>query len=128
MANTAATVLAEFASAVDAVAVRRGRAGGARRGHCRGTPSATSIIGLRAVGDVIVKGGDLFGDCQHHGPLANACKRTALPLSRARCMIMFARCLPFKFADLVAQQVKNIEEASSGLCCQGRPGPILRIS
>ena len=65
IANTAGdSVLAEFPSAVDAVAVRGGSSGEARLRRDAGVPEDGRLqfrIGIH-VGDVAVRGGDLLGD------------------------------------------------------------------
>ena len=112
IANTAGdSVLAEFGSAVDAVrcaveaqeALAEANAGASPDRHIN------FRIGVH-VGDVMVKGGDLFGDG------VNIAARLQT-LARAGCVCVSGvahdqvrKILPFAFTDLGAQQVKNIEE------------------
>ncbi|WP_407151624.1 adenylate/guanylate cyclase domain-containing protein [Bradyrhizobium sp. ORS 86] len=110
IANTAGdSVLAAFGSAVDAVqcaveaqaALAKANAGLSRQINFR--------IGIH-VGDVMIKGGDLFGDS------VNIAARLQALASAGGCCIssvaydQVKKILPLEFTDLGAQQVKNIEE------------------
>ena len=112
IANTAGdSVLAEFGSAVDAVrcavesqaALAETNAGASPDRHIN------FRIGIH-VGDVMVKGGDLFGDGVNIGA-----RLQTIALAGGICISGAAhdhvrKVLPFTFNDLGAQQVKNIEE------------------
>jgi adenylate cyclase len=112
IANTAGdSVLAEFGSAVDAVqcaveaqaALAEANAGLSLDRHIN------FRIGVH-VGDVMVRGGDLFGD-----GVNIAARLQTLASAGGTCISGAAhdqvrKILPFAFADLGAQQVKNIEE------------------
>jgi TolB-like protein/class 3 adenylate cyclase len=112
IANTAGdSVLAEFGSAVDAVqcaveaqaALSKANVGLSRDRHIN------FRIGVH-VGDVMIKEGDLFGDCVNI-----AARLQTLASAGGVCLSGVAydqvrKILPFAFADLGAQQVKNIDE------------------
>lgn len=112
IANTAGdSVLAEFASAVDAVqcavaaqeALVEANAGSSPDRH------VNFRIGVH-VGDVMIKGGDLFGDGVN---IAARLQTLAKPggISVSGSVYDHVRkVVPFAFTDLGAQQVKNIEE------------------
>jgi len=112
IANTAGdSVLAEFGSAVDAVqcAVEAQAA----LAEANATLSPDHHINFRIgvhVGDVMVKGGDLFGD-----GINIAARLQTLASAGGTCISGVAhdqvrKILPFAFTDLGAQRVKNIEE------------------
>jgi adenylate cyclase len=112
IANTAGdSVLAEFGSAVDAVQCAV-EAQAALAGANSGLSPDRHInfrIGVH-VGDVMVKGGDLFGD-----GVNIAARLQNLASAGGVCVSGVAhdqvrKILPFSFTDLGAQQVKNIEE------------------
>jgi len=112
IANTAGdSVLAEFGSAVDAVQCAV-EAQAALAGANEGLSSNRHInfrIGVH-VGDVMVKGGDLFGD-----GVNIAARLQTLASAGGVCVSGAAhdqvrKILPFAFTDLGAQQFKNIEE------------------
>jgi adenylate cyclase len=112
IANTAGdSVLAEFASAVDAVRCAV-EAQGSLSAANAGLPTDRQInfrIGIH-VGDVMVRGGDLFGD-----GVNIAARLQTLASAGGVCVSSVAydqvrKILPFAFADLGEQQVKNIEE------------------
>jgi adenylate cyclase len=112
IANTAGdSVLAEFGSAVDAVqcaveaqaALAEANAGASPDRHIN------FRIGVH-VGDVMIRAGDLFGD-----GVNIAARLQTLASPGGVCVSGVAhdqvrKILPFAFADLGAQQVKNIEE------------------
>jgi adenylate cyclase len=112
IANTAGdSVLAEFASAVDAVQCAVAAQGALAEANAGASPDRhiNFRIGVH-VGDVMVKGGDLFGDGVN---ITARLQTLALPggVSVSGAAYDHVRkVLPFKFADLGAQQVKNIEE------------------
>jgi TolB-like protein/class 3 adenylate cyclase len=112
IANTAGdSVLAEFGSAVDAVqcaievqaALERANSGLSPGRHIN------FRIGIH-VGDVMIKGGDLFGD-----GVNIASRLQTLASAGGTCISGVAhdqvrKILPFAFTDLGAQQLKNISE------------------
>ncbi|SEB84862.1 adenylate/guanylate cyclase domain-containing protein [Bradyrhizobium erythrophlei] len=113
IANTAGdSVLAEFGSAVDAIQCAV-EAQAALAGANVPLPPERHInfrIGIH-VGDVMVKGGDLFGD-----GVNIAARLQAIASAGGTCISSVAydqvrKILPLAFTDLGAQQVKNIEEA-----------------
>ena len=112
IANTAGdSVLAEFASAVDAVQCAVAAQGALAEANAGASPDRhiNFRIGVH-VGDVMVKGGDLFGDGVN---ITARLQTLAAPggVSVSGAVYDHVRkVLPFKFADLGAQQVKNIEE------------------
>jgi TolB-like protein/class 3 adenylate cyclase/tetratricopeptide (TPR) repeat protein len=113
IANTAGdSVLAEFGSAVDAVqcAVEAQAALAGANATLSPERHINFRIGIH-VGDVMVKGGDLFGD-----GVNIAARLQALASAGGTCISSVAydqvrKILPLEFTDLGAQQVKNIEEA-----------------
>jgi TolB-like protein/class 3 adenylate cyclase len=112
IANTAGdSVLAEFGSAVDAVqcAVEAQAALAQANADLPWDRQINFRIGVH-VGDVMVKGGDLFGD-----GVNIAARLQTLASAGGTCISGIAydqvrKILPFAFSDLGAQQVKNIEE------------------
>ena len=113
IANTAGdSVLAEFGSAVDAVqcAVESQTALAGANAILSPDRHINFRIGIH-VGDVMVKGGDLFGD-----GVNIAARLQAIAIAGGTCISSAAydqvrKILPLAFTDLGAQQVKNIEEA-----------------
>ncbi len=112
IANTAGdSVLAEFGSAVDAVQCAV-EAQAALSEANAGLPPDRHInfrIGVH-VGDVMIKGGDLFGD-----GVNIAARLQTLTSAGGVCLSGVAydqvrKILPYAFADLGAQRVKNIDE------------------
>jgi adenylate cyclase len=112
IANTAGdSVLAEFASAVDAVQCAVAVQGALAEANAGASPDRhiNFRIGVH-VGDVMVKGGDLFGDGVNiTARLQTLAAPGGVSVSGA-AYDHVRKVLPFKFADLGAQQVKNIEE------------------
>src|SRR6202165_5434949 len=112
IANTAGdSVLAEFGSAVDAVqcAVEAQVALAEANAALSPDHHINFRIGIH-VGDVMVKGGDLFGD-----GVNIAARLQALASAGGTCISSVAydqvrKILPLAFTDLGTQQVKNIEE------------------
>jgi TolB-like protein/class 3 adenylate cyclase len=112
IANTAGdSVLAEFGSAVDAVqcAVEAQAALSEANAGLLPDRHINFRIGVH-VGDVMIKGGDLFGD-----GVNIAARLQTLASAGGVCLSGVAydqvrKILPFAFADLGAQQVKNIDE------------------
>jgi TolB-like protein/class 3 adenylate cyclase len=112
IANTAGdSVLAEFGSAVDAVQCAVAAQGALAEANAGASPDSriNFRIGVH-VGDVMVKGGDLFGDGVNvTARLQTLATPGGVSVSGA-AYDHVRKVLPFKFADLGAQQVKNIEE------------------
>src|SRR5713101_93093 len=112
IANTAGdSVLAEFGSAVDAVqcAVEAQEALSEANAGLSPDRHINFRVGVH-VGDVMIKGGDLFGD-----GVNIAARLQTLASAGGVCLSGVAydqvrKILPFAFADLGAQQVKNIHE------------------
>jgi len=112
IANTAGdSVLAEFGSAVDAVQCAvEAQAALSQANLCLSPDRHINFrIGVH-VGDVMIKGGDLFGD-----GVNIAARLQTLASAGGVCLSGVAydhvrKILPFAFADLGAQQVKNIDE------------------
>jgi TolB-like protein/class 3 adenylate cyclase len=112
IANTAGdSVLAEFGSAVDAVqcaveaqaALADANAGSAPDRHIN------FRIGVH-VGDVMAQGGDLFGDGVNIAARLQTLARAGGVCISAAAHDQVRKILPFAFADLGPQRVKNIEE------------------
>ena len=112
IANTAGdSVLAEFGSVVDAVQCAVEAQAALAEANVDRSPDRhiKFRIGIH-VGDVMVKGGDLFGDG------VNIAARLQTLASAGGISIsgvahdQVRKILPFAFTDLGAQQVKNIEE------------------
>ena len=112
IANTAGdSVLAEFGSAVDAVQCAVEAQAALSQANVGLSPDRhiNFRIGIH-VGDVMIKGGDLFGD-----GVNIAARLQTLASAGGVCLSGVAydhvrKILPFAFADLGAQQVKNIDE------------------
>src|SRR6187397_2659535 len=112
IANTAGdSVLAEFGSAVDAVQCAVEAQVALTEANAALSPDhhINFRIGIH-VGDVMVKGGDLFGD-----GVNIAARLQTLASAGGTCISGVAhdqvrKILPFAFADLGSQQVKNIDE------------------
>src|ERR1700726_633410 len=105
------SVLAEFASAVDAVQCAVAAQGALAEANAGASPDRhiNFRIGVH-VGDVMVKGGDLFGDGVNiTARLQTLAAPGGVSVSGA-AYDHVRKLLPFKFTDLGAQQVKNIEE------------------
>jgi adenylate cyclase len=112
IANTAGdSVLAEFGSAVDAVQCAVEAQAALSQANVGLSPDRhiNFRIGVH-VGDVMIKGGDLFGD-----GVNIAARLQTLASAGGVCLSGVAydqvrKILPFAFADLGAQLVKNIDE------------------
>src|SRR6185369_12163938 len=112
IANTAGdSVLAEFGSVVDAVRCAVEAQAALSEANADLTPDRhiKFRIGVH-VGDVMIKGGDLFGD-----GVNIAARLQTLASAGGVCVSGVAhdqvkKILPFAFTDLGAQHVKNIEE------------------
>jgi adenylate cyclase len=123
IANTAGdSVLAEFGSAVDAVqcavevqttlAEANSRQPPEKRIHFR--------IGIH-VGDVMVRGGDLFGDGVNIAARLQALAQPGSVWVSSATYEQVKKVLPLVFTDIGAHQVKNIDEPISAYVA-GRPG------
>jgi TolB-like protein/Flp pilus assembly protein TadD len=123
IANTAGdSVLAEFGSAVDAVqcavevqatlAEANSRQPPDKRIHFR--------IGIH-VGDVMVRGGDLFGDGVNIAARLQALAQPGSVWVSSATYEQVKKVLPLVFTDIGAHQVKNIDEPISAYVA-GRPG------
>lgn len=112
IANTAGdSVLAEFGSAVDAVQCAVDAQAALSKANAGRSPDRhiNFRIGIH-VGDVMIKGGDLFGD-----GVNIAARLQTLANAGGVCLSGVAydqvrKILPLAFDDLGAQQVKNIDE------------------
>jgi adenylate cyclase len=106
IANTAGdSVLAEFGSAVDAVQCAVADANS-------GVPPNKRInfrIGIH-IGDVMVRGGDLFGDGVNIAARLQALAQPSSVCVSGATYEQVKKVLPLSFTDLGPQQVKNIEE------------------
>jgi adenylate cyclase len=112
IANTAGdSVLAEFGSAVDAVqcAVDAQTALAEANSHLSPDKRISFRIGIH-VGDVMVRGGDLFGDGVNIAARLQALARPGSVCVSGATYEQVKKVLPFSFTDLGPQQVKNIEE------------------
>jgi TolB-like protein/class 3 adenylate cyclase len=130
IANTAGdSVLAEFGSAVDAVqcAVEAQEALSEANAVLSTDRRINFRIGVH-VGDVMIKGGDLFGD-----GVNIAARLQSLASAGGVCLSGVAydqvkKILPFAFADLGAQQVKNIHEPVRAFVLVAKRAPAVTAS
>src|ERR1700751_4557613 len=112
IANTAGdSVLAEFGSAVDAVQC----AGDAQTALAEANSgiAADRRISFRIgihVGDVMVRGGDLFGDGVNISARLQAVAKPGAVFISGATYDQVRKVLPMTFVDLGVQQVKNIRE------------------
>ena len=112
IANTAGdSVLAEFPSAVDAVtcALRAQEALSSANDKLPEIRRLQFRIGVH-VGDVMVKGGDLFGDGVNIAARLQALSRPGGICLSATAQEYVRKALPVTFEDLGPQRVKNIDE------------------
>ena len=112
IANTAGdSVLAEFPSAVDAVtcALRAQEALSSANDKLPEIRRLQFRIGVH-VGDVMVKGGDLFGDGVNIAARLQALSRPGGICLSATAQEYVRKTLPVTFEDLGPQHVKNIDE------------------
>jgi adenylate cyclase len=112
IANTAGdSVLAEFGSAVDAVRCAVEAQEALAEANTGASPDRhiNFRIGVH-VGDVMVKGGDLFGDGVNIAARLQTLARAGSICVSGVAHDQVRKILPFAFTDLGAQQVKNIEE------------------
>ena len=130
IANTAGdSVLAEFGSAVDAVQCAVEAQAALAEANAALSPDhhINFRIGVH-VGDIMVKGGDLFGD----GVNITARLQT-LASAGGICISGVAhdqvkKILPFAFTDLGAQHVKNIEEPVRAFAVSARGASGVAVS
>src|SRR5271169_1154989 len=133
IANTAGdSVLAEFASAVDAVgcAVEAQTALAAANSGAAPDRHINFRIGVH-VGDVMVKGGDLFGDGVNIAArLQTAAQAGGVSIS-AVAHDQVRKILPLAYRELGALAIKNIDEPIRALAvgvagdASGRPAPAI---
>ncbi len=112
IANTAGdSVLAEFGSAVDAVRCAVDAQEALAEANAGALPDRriNFRIGIH-VGDVMVKGGDLFGDGVNIAARLQTLANAGDVCISAAAHDQVRKILPLAFTDLGAQQVKNIEE------------------
>ena len=112
IANTAGdSVLAEFGSAVDAVqcAVEAQAALAEANAGLAPDRRISFRIGIH-VGDVMVRGGDLFGDGVNIAARLQALAQPSSVCVSAATYEQVKKVLPLSFTDLGPQQVKNIGE------------------
>jgi adenylate cyclase len=112
IANTAGdSVLAEFGSAVEAVqcAVEAQAALAEANSSLAPDRRVSFRIGIH-VGDVMVRGGDLFGDGVNIAARLQALAQPSSICVSGATHEQVKKVLPLSFTDLGPQQVKNIEE------------------
>jgi adenylate cyclase len=112
IANTAGdSVLAEFGSAVDAVQCGVDAQAGLAEANSHLSPDKriSFRIGIH-VGDVMVRGGDLFGDGVNIAARLQALAQHGSVCVSGTTYEQVKKLLPLAFTDLGPQQVKNIEE------------------
>src|SRR5215475_6809236 len=112
IANTAGdSVLAEFGSAVDAVecAVEAQTALAEANSSLAPDRRINFRIGVH-IGDVMVRGGDLFGDGVNIAARLQTLARPGSVCISGVTHDQVRKVLPITFRDLGVQQVKNIEE------------------
>jgi adenylate cyclase len=112
IANTAGdSVLAEFGSAVDAVqcAVEAQAALAEANSGLAPDRRISFRIGIH-VGDVMVRGGDLFGDGVNIAARLQASAQPNSVCVSGATYEQVKKVLPLSFTDLGPQQVKNVEE------------------
>jgi TolB-like protein/class 3 adenylate cyclase/Tfp pilus assembly protein PilF len=112
IANTAGdSVLAEFGSAVDAVQCAIEAQAALARANATLSPDRqiNFRIGIH-VGDVMIKGGDLFGDGVNIAARLQAIASPGGTCASSAAYDQVRKILPLAFTDLGTQQVKNIEE------------------
>ncbi|WP_245442688.1 adenylate/guanylate cyclase domain-containing protein [Mesorhizobium hawassense] len=112
IANTAGdSVLAEFGRAVDAVqcAVEAQAALAEANAGLSSDKRINFRIGIH-VGDVMVRAGDLFGDGVNIAARLQALAQPGGVCVSGETYGQVRKVLPIAFTDLVAQQVKNIEQ------------------
>src|SRR5246127_5442312 len=112
IANTAGdSVLAEFGSAVEAVqcAVEAQTALAEANSQLSPDKRINFRIGIH-VGDVMVRGGDLFGDGVNFAARLQALAQPSTVCVSGATYEQVKKVLPLSFTDLGPQQVKNVEE------------------
>jgi adenylate cyclase len=111
IANTAGdSVLAEFGSAVDAVQCAVEAQTAVAEANSRLSPDKrlSFRIGIH-LGDVMVRGGDLFGDGVNIAARLEALAQPSSICVSGATYEQVKKVLPLQFTDLGPQQVKNIE-------------------
>jgi TolB-like protein/class 3 adenylate cyclase len=112
IANTAGdSVLAEFGSAVDAVQCAVDAQAALTEANASLAPDRriSFRIGIH-IGDVMVRGGDLFGDGVNIAARLQALAQPSSVCVSGATYEQVKKVLPLSFTDLGPQQVKNIEE------------------
>ena len=112
IANTAGdSVLAEFSSAVDAVQCAVEAQEALARANVDLSPDRqiNFRVGIH-VGDVMIRGGDLFGDGVNIAARLQTLANAGGVCISGAAQDQVRKILPFLFTDLGSQQVKNIEE------------------
>jgi adenylate cyclase len=112
VANTAGdSILAEFGSAVDAVqcAVEAQNALAEANSSLAPDRRISFRVGIH-IGDVMVRGGDLFGDGVNIAARLQSIAKPGSVCISGATYDQVRKVLPMTFVDLGAQQVKNIEE------------------
>jgi adenylate cyclase len=112
IANTAGdSVLAEFGSAVDAVQCAVEAQAALAEANSGLTPDRciSFRIGVH-IGDVMVRGGDLFGDGVNIAARLQTLANPGTVCISGATYDQVRKVLPMTFVDLGAQQVKNIQE------------------
>jgi TolB-like protein len=130
IANTAGdSVLAEFPSAVDAVtcALRAQEALSSANDKLPETRRLEFRIGVH-VGDVMVKGGDLFGDGVNIAARVQALAQPGGVCVSGAAHEYVRKTLPVSFQDLGPQIVKNIEEPIRAFVVSFTTGALARPS
>jgi adenylate cyclase len=128
IANSAGdSVLAEFGSAVDAVqcAVEAQAALAEANASLPTDKRINFRIGIH-VGDVMVRGGDLFGDGVNIAARLQGLARPGGICVSGETHGQVRKILPIAFTDLGAQQVKNIEEPVRAYAFTTASQPIAR--
>src|SRR5438876_6448896 len=125
IANTAGdSVLAEFGSAVDAVqcAVHAQAALAEANSNLSADKRISFRIGIH-IGDVMVRGGDLFGDGVNIAARLQVLAQPGSVCVSGATYEQVRKILPLAFTDLGAQQVKNLEEPIRAYATDGSDAP-----
>src|SRR5437016_10418433 len=125
IANTAGdSVLAEFGSAVDAVQCAVNAQAALTEANSRLSPDRriSFRIGIH-IGDVMVRGGDLFGDGVNIAARLQVLAQPGSVCVSGATYEQVRKILPLAFTDLGAQQVKNLEEPIRAYATDGSDAP-----